>query len=132
MRPSTASPCVTTLHVAAAREFYQKHFNARLTFDCGWYISLEFGEGLSLQFMEPQGDQPPCKTEGLTYNFCVADVDDDYRRLVAAGLTPVAPIEDHPWGDRGFAIRDPSGVTLYIYSNREPAPEFRQYFIRAT
>jgi len=31
--------------------------------------------------------------------------------------------------DRGFAILDPNGVTLYIYSDREPAEEFKQYFI---
>jgi predicted enzyme related to lactoylglutathione lyase len=131
MRPSTASPCITTLHIAEARDFYQRYFDARLTFDCGWYISLELGEGLSLQFMEPQGDQPVCRTEGLIYNFCVADVDEECRRLAAAGLTPVTPVEDHPWGDRGFAVSDPNGITLYIYSNREPAPEFRQYFICA-
>lgn len=131
MRPSTASPCITTPHIAASRAFYQTHFNARLTFDCGWYISLEFGEGPSSQFMEPRAGQPPCKTEGLTYNFCVEDVDGAYRRLTASGLVPFAPLEDHPWGDRGFAVSDPSGVTLYIYSNRKPAPEFRQFFIEA-
>jgi uncharacterized glyoxalase superfamily protein PhnB len=37
------------------------------------------------------------------------------------------PLEDHPWGDRGFAILDPNGVMLYIYSEREPADEFKQY-----
>lgn len=129
MRPTTASPCITTKHVAATREFYQTYFKARLSFDCGWYISLEFGQGLSVQFMEPQGDQPVCNTDGLTYNFCVADVDAEFTRLTAAGLIPVMPIEDHPWGDRGFAVKDPSGVTLYIYSSREPAPEFKQFVI---
>lgn len=132
MRPSTASPCITTLHIAEARAFYQRYFDARLTFDCGWYISLELGEGLSLQFMEPQDDQPLCRPEGLTYNFCVADVDEECRRLMASGLTLTAAVEDHPWGDRGFAVKDPSGITLYIYSNREPAPEFRQFFKDAT
>ena len=129
MRPSAVSPCITTAHVAASRDFYQKHFDARLTFDCGWYVSLEFGRGLSLQFMEPQADQPLCRTEGLIYNFCVADVDGEHRRLMASGLTSVAAIEDHPWGDRSFSVQDPNGITLYIYSNREPAPEFRQFFI---
>lgn len=38
------------------------------------------------------------------------------------------PLDDHPWGDRGFAILDPNGVTLYIYSAREPADEFKQYY----
>jgi uncharacterized glyoxalase superfamily protein PhnB len=37
------------------------------------------------------------------------------------------PLEDHPWGDRGFAILDPNGVVLYIFSPREAAEEFKQY-----
>ncbi len=40
----------------------------------------------------------------------------------------IMPLEDHPWGDRGFAIQDPNGITLYIYSDREPSEEFKQYF----
>ena len=52
-----------------------------------------------------------------------------YNELLATGLTPDTPPEDHPWGDRGFALRDPNGVMLYIYSDREPAPEFRTAFL---
>ncbi|MCA0278947.1 MAG: VOC family protein [Proteobacteria bacterium] len=128
MRPTTASPCITTKRVAETREFYIRHFGAHPAFDCGWFVSLELGEGLSLQFMEPQGAQPLCDTVGLTYNFCVEDVDDEHRLMTEAGLAPVMPIEDHPWGDRGFAIQDPNGITLYIYSNREPSAEFRQFY----
>jgi len=79
--------------------------------------------------MAPQEPQPPaCNPAGLMYNFAVDDVDAEHDRLTAAGLSPVTPLEDHPWGDRGFAILDPNGVTLYIYSAREPAEEFKQYF----
>ncbi|MRX34705.1 VOC family protein [Aminobacter sp. MDW-2] len=128
MRPTTASLCITTKRVVETRDFYIRHFGARAVFDCGWYVSLEFETGLSLQFMEPQGEQPTCDTAGLTYNFCVDDVDDEHRAMTAVGLVPVMPIEDHPWGDRGFAIRDPNGITLCIYSNREPSHEFRQFY----
>jgi uncharacterized glyoxalase superfamily protein PhnB len=62
------------------------------------------------------------------YNFSVSDIDAEYRRITGEGLTPIMPLEDHPWGDRGFAIVDPNGVTLYIFSVREPAEEFKQYF----
>ena len=82
--------------------------------------------------MEPQPGQPACDTTGLTYNFCVADVDAAYKDLRARGLVPDAAPEDHPWGDRGFALRDPNGVTLYIYSDREPAPEFRAAYLSGT
>ncbi|QOF73944.1 VOC family protein [Aminobacter sp. SR38] len=128
MRPTTASPCITTKRVVETRDFYIRHFGARAVFDCGWFVSLEFETGLSLQFMEPQGEQPTCDTAGLTYNLCVDDVDGEHRAMTAVGLVPVMPIEDHPWGDRGFAIQDPNGITLYIYSNREPSHEFRQFY----
>ena len=130
MRPNTASPAIITPYVAASRELYVKQLRARLVFDCGWFISLEFGPGLSVQFMEPQADQPACSTKGLTYNFRVADVDVTYQEVLDSGLAPLTPPEDHPWGDRGFALADPNGVTLYIYSDREPAPEFRAAYLK--
>jgi len=52
----------------------------------------------------------------------------EHKKLTAAGLEPIMPLEDHPWGDRGFAIQDPNGVTLYIYSEIEPSEEFKQYY----
>jgi len=132
MRPTAASPAIITPHIAASRDFYVRHLGARLVFDCGWFISLEFGSGLSLQFMEPRADQPGCATTGMTYNFRVADVDETYQDLLTSGLTPDAPPEDHPWGDRGFALRDPNGFTLYIYSEGEPAPGFRAAYLTGT
>jgi uncharacterized glyoxalase superfamily protein PhnB len=106
-----------------------KHFGAKVTFDCGWYVNLQIGKGTSeLQFMAPrQPGLPACNPVGLMYNFSVDDVDAEYARLTAAGLKPIMPLEDHPWGDRGFAILDPNGVTLYIFSPREPAEAFGQY-----
>ena len=62
------------------------------------------------------------------YNFTVDDVDREYKKLTGAGLVPAMPLEDHPWGDRGFAIQDPNGVMLYIFSLREPSAEFKQYY----
>lgn len=133
MKTDHLSPCVITDQVDQARDFYQQHFNARLEFDCGWYVSLVLegagGHKVSLQFMSPQGpEQVPFGGQGLVYNLEVDDVDAEYERLQARGLSPVMPLEDHPWGDRGFAIQDPAGVSLYIFSPREPSAEFRQYF----
>lgn len=131
MKILTASPAIVTPNVAASREFYQHYFGARLIFDCGWFINLEFEKGHSVQFMEPQEGIPPTLTEGLTYNFRVADVDQEYLALAGAGLIAENPPEDHPWGDRGFSVRDPSGVTLYVYSDRAPAEEFRSAYLDA-
>jgi uncharacterized glyoxalase superfamily protein PhnB len=130
MIAKTLSACITTEKVEESRDFYTKYFGAKVTFDCGWYVNLRFGKETSeLQFMAPQESGPSaCNPAGLMYNFCVDDVDAEHERLTSAGLKPVMPLEDHPWGDRGFAILDPNGITLYIFSAREPAEEFKAYF----
>ena len=130
MQPSSVSPAIVTDHVAESRDFYQKYFGARLVFDCGWFINLELGKGLSVQFMEPvQEGMTPCQTDGLTYNFCVADVDAEYRNLIELGLTPKDAPADHPWGDRSFTVTDPNGICLYVYTDIEPAPEFKSAYL---
>ncbi len=130
MIASSVSAAFTTDKVEETRDFYVKHLGAKVTFDCGWYVNLEFGHPYcSLQFMAPQDTHKKLgDASGLIYNFAVDDVDQEHERLTGEGLTPVLPIEDHPWGDRGFAVQDPNGITLYIYSEREPTEEFKQYY----
>ena len=118
MQPTSLSACITTVHAPESRDFYVKYFDAVITFDCGWYVNLTFGKGASLQFMAPQPDQPACNPVGLTYNFCVPDVDAEHQRLMAAGLSGIMPLEDHPCGDRGFAVQNPKGWVLTLYSFR--------------
>jgi uncharacterized glyoxalase superfamily protein PhnB len=130
MMALTLSPAFTTNKVEETRDFYVKYFGAKVTFDCGWYVNLEFGnKPSSLQFMSPQQPEHQLSSgAGLIYNFAVETVDEEYQRLTEAGLTVVVPLEDHPWGDRGFAVQDPNGISLYIYSEREPSDEFKPYF----
>ncbi|NTW57372.1 MAG: glyoxalase [Chlorobiaceae bacterium] len=132
MRPKSLSAAFTTNRVGEARDFYVRYFGAKVTFDCGWYVNLEFGNSAStLQFMSPlQPEHKLSSSAGLMYNFLVDDVDQEYMRLTGAGLTAVVPLEDHPWGDRGFSVQDPNGISLYIYSERSPTEEFRQYYLQ--
>ncbi|HHE31630.1 MAG TPA: glyoxalase [Chlorobaculum parvum] len=78
--------------------------------------------------MQPQEGMPVFGGEGVMLNFSVDDVDAEYARLTGAGLQTAMPLEDHPWGDRGFSVIDPIGNSVYIYSDREPSVEFRQYY----
>ncbi|MEA3419768.1 MAG: VOC family protein [Campylobacterota bacterium] len=131
MKVDTVSTAFATDKVEESRDFYIKYFDARVTFDCGWYVNLEFGNPSStLQFMSPQQPKQQLSSGvGLMYNFAVENVDQEYEKLTDAGLAVTVPLEDHPWGDRGFAVQDPNGISLYIFSDREPAEEFMQYFI---
>lgn len=130
MKINNLSAAFTTEKVEQSRDFYIKYFGAKVTFDCGWYVNLQFGdESSTLQFMSPQRPgQQFSNSVGLMYNFSVADVDEEHKKLTDAGLKVIVPLEDHPWGDRGFAVKDLNGIPLYIYNDREPNEEFKQYY----
>ena len=130
MNVSSVSAAFTTDKVPATRDFFVKHLGARVTFDCGWYVNLEFGiPQATLQFMAPkQPHHQLSKSDGLIYNIQVLEVNVEHDRIAKAGLKIVIPLEDHPWGDRGFGIQDPNGITLYLYEEREPTAEFKQYY----
>ena len=129
MKTNELSTCFCTNDVDACREFYQRHFGAKIVFDCGWYVNLYIGgDGPAIQFMRPRGEMPVYGGTGVMLNFNVDDVDAEHKRLTEAGLQTAMPLEDRPWGDRGFSVIDPIGNSVYIYSDREPADEFKPYF----
>ncbi|WP_319584294.1 VOC family protein [uncultured Pseudodesulfovibrio sp.] len=133
MNPIDISATIVVEDLDKARAFYTTHLNGRLIFDCGWYIGLQFGEnGPTLHFMQPQSPDQPLYQSGLTYNIKLHDadeVDTAHADIVKAGLPVIMPLEDHPWGDRGFCTLDPYGVALYVYVDIEPSEEFRQYYL---
>ena len=129
MKTNELSTCFCTNDVDACRDFYSHHFAAKAIFDCGWYLNLRIGEdGPTIQFIQPQEGMPTFNGAGVMLNFKVDDVDAEHTRLAKAGLQATMPLEDHPWGDRGFSIIDPIGNSVYIYSDREPTDEFKQYY----
>lgn len=131
MKAKEVSSAFTTNKVQETKEFYQKYLGARVTFDCGWYVNLEFGnESASIQFMSPQQTEHKLSSgAGLIYNFNVDDVEAEYKKIKEHNLPIILDIENHPWGDRGFCIQDPNGISIYIYSEREPTEEYKKYYI---
>ena len=129
MKTNSLSTCFCTDDVDSCREFYEHYFSAKAIFDCGWYVNLRIGgNGHTIQFIQPQENMPTFCGAGVMLNFEVDDVDAEHTRLTEAGLQTAMPLEDHPWGDRGFSVIDPIGNSVYIYSDREPSDEFKQYY----
>lgn len=126
----SASVTLITRDLIATRKFYEQHFEAQPLFDCGWYVVLRLGAkgAPELCLMEPQQGAKPF-AGGVFINLEVAEVDHLHARLTGVGLSPTVPLEDHPWGDRGFGLPDPSGAMVYCYTPIEPAAEFKQYFL---
>ena len=44
------------------------------------------------------------------------DVASLYQRVLERGLPIQDRLKDQPWGHRGFCVRDPSGLTIYFFS----------------
>ena len=106
------SPTIMVENPADSCDFYIKHFNAKVEFDCGWYITVAIGD-CKLCFMKPQSpEQSIFDGKGLTYNFEIEDVDAEYNRLSGAGVTIVMPLDDYPWGNRAFGMLDPHGMRV--------------------
>ncbi|RFA30956.1 glyoxalase [Alkalilimnicola ehrlichii] len=131
MSIQSSSMTIVTSRVQEVRRFYEDHLDALTSFDCGWYIVLRLGRqkpAPELCLMEPQDGMPEF-SGGITLNLQVEDVDKMHQRAVTEGLIPTVPLEDHPWGDRGFGIQDPAGITIYCYQPIVPSETFRQYFL---
>lgn len=128
MMIKSISTTLVTSTLNKSRAFYEQYFAAKPVFDCGWYVVLQLPQDQQLCLMEPQQGMQPY-TGGLFLNLQVDHADELLEVLQKKGLKPQLPLEDHPWGDRGFGVQDPSGVMVYCYHPIQPSDEFAAYFI---
>lgn len=52
--------------------------------------------------------------DGLLVVLVVDDIDGEYARVQAEGVTITTPIETEPWGERYFQVTDPNGATIQL------------------
>lgn len=116
-----------TFHTDKIKEcvdFYGKYFQATVTFDADWYVTIRLESDkplfLSFQARNPALDYSTCSQfgGGVTLNLLVEDVDACYDQLNPMGVQFAEEITDHEWGDRAFSLYDPIGNLVYIYSER--------------
>jgi predicted enzyme related to lactoylglutathione lyase len=58
---------------------------------------------------------PGCRDD-VVLDFEVADVDAEYERIAALGVTVVTPPATQPWGSRSMIFRDPGGNLVNVFS----------------
>lgn len=133
----TLTPFVYMTDIARAVEFYRKVFGAielereeeapggRVT-----HAHLRFGDSPML-ISDPTAPhaaahaqkgfaRSPQALGGSPVHFYlyVDDVDEVFKRAIAAGATLVLPVEDQEWGDRTGGLQDPAGHVWYIATRK--------------
>jgi catechol 2,3-dioxygenase-like lactoylglutathione lyase family enzyme len=125
-------PVLATRDVAAARDFYTRHFGFEVTFAADWYVSLRRPDApqYELALLDhthptvPDGHRVALRG-GLLLNFEVDDVDSEYRRLVAeAGLPELLPLRTEDFGQRHFITAGPDGVLIDVITVVPPSGQY--------
>lgn len=108
--------------MAAMRAFYERvmGFAVARELSAGW---IEYHVGAATLALSAPGltrddpDLPPgAAAVQLAFRVPPADVDRCAAQLEAAGITPVSPPTDRPFGHRTLFFRDPDGNLLEIYA----------------
>jgi len=105
----------------ASARFVKDHFGFTEEMSAPGFVSLSRPDaGFNLVFLrlglgtlrpETLRDRP---ADGLLVAFVVDDVDREYARLAAEGVSFTTPIETEPWGERYFQVADPNGVVIQL------------------
>jgi len=135
MKSTSYYPVLMTDRVAETARFYQVHFRFISLFDSDWYVHLQSSEdpSVNLAILDGQHRTIPAsarggKASGVLLNFEVDDVDAEYERAQAQGLTVLLALRDEPFGQRHFIVQGPDGVLIDVIKPIPPDEEFlRQY-----
>lgn len=120
-----------------AIQFYQNAFGASELYrlidsDSGKIGHAELalnGSILMLADENPQWNKSPTTLNGTTVKFClmVEDADTAFDKALAAGATPLMPVNDQFYGYRCGTVRDPFGHEWLIqHLFEEVSPEEMQ------
>jgi PhnB protein len=133
----TLTPFVYMTDIARAIDFYQKVFGAieieREEAEPGGRVThahLRFGDSPMLisdptaphaaEHAQKGWARSPQALGGSPVHFYiyVDDVDEVFKRAIAAGATLILPVKDQEWGDRTGGLQDPAGHVWYIATRR--------------
>jgi catechol 2,3-dioxygenase-like lactoylglutathione lyase family enzyme len=100
---------------ARARDFYEGLLGLRVVMDHGWIVTFAAETAVVPQLSIASEGGSGTAVPDLSIE--VDDVDEVYRRAVAANLEIAYGIVDEPWGVRRFYVRDPFGRLVNILSH---------------
>jgi uncharacterized glyoxalase superfamily protein PhnB len=97
--------CIQARDARPLVEFYQMVFGHEPEVDAG--VDFRFYDEQLTVYQLGEGEGP--ETHGIAMIYKVDDVDSEFTRLNARGLTNLVAPTDKPWGVRSFMVEDPAG-----------------------
>jgi uncharacterized glyoxalase superfamily protein PhnB len=126
-----AYPVVVTDRLVECRDFYLRWFGFGVVFEAAWFVYLTASAlaPLGVAFMSSDHPSQPPGSEtfsgdGVLLTLQVADATAEFERLERAGLSFEHPLQDEPWGQRRFGLRDPAGTWVDVVEQIEPQPGY--------
>ena len=122
---------VVTPRHKECRDFYLRWFGGAVVFEATWFVLLALpgNPPRNIAFMAPDHPSSPPGPEAFTgtgvfLTVQVADAATEFARLREAGAAFAYDLREEPWGQRRFALRDPSGMWIDVVQQIEPKPGF--------
>jgi catechol 2,3-dioxygenase-like lactoylglutathione lyase family enzyme len=114
--------------VVASREFYTKWFGYSIVFESSWFVLLASpgGHQSQIAFISEEHPSSPPSPKVFSGNgaFLTLDVKEAkilYEVMQQAGIEVTYKLTDEPWGQRRFAVTDPSGIWIDVVQQIQPA-----------
>ncbi len=123
-------PLVTVSRLTESRDFFVRHFGMAVLFEATWVVMLSAGGGaiaFGLMTRDHPSTPPGPETfngQGMIVTVQVDDATETYKRAKKQGVPITHPLTDEPWGQRRSMTRDPSGISVDVVEQIEPAADF--------
>ena len=121
MRITASAISLNVDDVIASAEFAKRHFGFAEDMAADGFVSLSRPDaGFNLIYLRTglESFKPDSmrghRADGLLVAFVVDDIDAEYERIQAEGVTVTTPIQTEPWGERYFQVADPNGVVIQL------------------
>ena len=131
-------PLVTVTRLTESRDFFVRHFDMAVLFEASWVVMLSVGGdgavALGLMTSDHPSQPPGPETfsgQGMIVTVQVDDAAETYERIKEEGVPITHPITDEAWGQRRFMTRDPSGISVDVVEQIEPAAGFWEKYLSA-
>ena len=93
----------------------------------GMHAEIEIGDSVAMV-----GGAEHIEPKPAAIHLYVPNVNDAYRRALAAGAKPLFPLKDQPYGERSGGVEDPTGNRWYIATTVVPLEQISKHLHTVT